>query len=216
MKKNNIKKEYNLYMDTITGERILILGAETIEEMDNFTKLFIGPNDMVNELNNIYGCDYKLNRLVLISGYTNREEPILYRGDQYKADNILMMYRDYLLEDKRRIDSSLIRVVKNGISISSKMSDSEFGNVFRAYYNNSSYKKIRDTYFELLRIDRISRNVTDQIINSDFEKESVFSDERLASLVRDDDYEGIYGFYDLDDMSLNDIRYLTRDTRGRK
>lgn len=216
MADKNIKREFHLYMDTVTGERILILWAKTIEEMDRFTKLFIGPNDMVNELNNVYGRSYKLDRLVLISGYTNKEEPILYKGDQYKVDDVLMMYKDYLYEDKRRLATSLIRVVKKGIPIHSRMSDDELGDVFRSYYSNRSYKKIRDTYFELKRVGRVCGNVSDQIIKSDLTQERDFSDERLASLVRNGDYDGIYRNYDLDDMRACDLENLTRSTRGRR
>lgn len=213
-------KEFVLYLyddmgsiDNKWGNRVILYKAKTIEEMDSFTMSFMGPKNMISKLNDIYGCNYKLGRLCLVNPYTNYEESIRYDGDNYNIDSIKKMYREYLLKNRKLIEGSLFRVVRCGVDINSNISDEDFNRVFYAYYKGNAYKKVRDTYFELIRLGVINRVVNDEEIKRGNDN---FSNDVIEGLYNKGDYEEIYGYYDLDDMSSKDIDMLTRNTRGKR
>ena len=167
-------KEY--YLLLITNDLIrttylsnthLVLGG-TLGKLDEFTKDYENPQDLANEINTTSVPIY-FQEAVIISKdnliaiqerkttYPKKVEPVLFHEDKKfitqlstgYADKLIKEYRDFLWNHKNEIKNSLIKYVKMGVKIDEQIYLEQLNKVFYAYYQDITYKKLRDTYFQL-------------------------------------------------------------------
>lgn len=211
------KQGYYLVLRYGNGQEHILCSFSTIKEMDSFTINFVGKNDIVN----YFGLSYDVSfDLFIYGGHTDRIEQVRYSFDKYNVDVVKKLYYDFLIKNRQFISESLVRFVKKGIVVDSRISEEDLKSIFRAYYSGSDYKKVRDTYFKLVGYGIIERRFSNEISQKSIFKESIkikpyTSNDFLNEAITRDNEDDIFKYFDLDDMSVETINYVTRSGRRR-
>ena len=154
--------------DNYLSNKQLILSG-SLMEIDDLTKAYVDAQDLGDDLN-FTNYPIKFTDAIIVSRanirnmldnkekYPKKEEKVLFLEDrefieQAKkntyCENIIEEYKNFLQNHRQEIANSLIKYVKLGIDINGCIIDKQLDQLFYAYYKNTNYKKIRDTYIEL-------------------------------------------------------------------
>lgn len=203
-------REYKLFLKKYDGEKIIINKSRTIEDMDNYTNGFIGYNDLISDR---VGKDYLEYKIFLESNFKEKVEylPILFSTDKFDSKEVRELYLNFLKSKRFLIDKSLIKNVNIGVEVNRYMNNRDLERCVYAYFKNYPYKVVRDAYFALVYEGIIKRYISNDIIDRyTFEKYTSDTDDYfLSTLIAYEDFDNIYKYYDLDNLSRRDRDYLT-------
>ena len=155
--------KYTLYA-TDGVNKIIIKETDKIEDMDNYTKEFVGYKDIICHGAGIKDDDnYKL---YLENKYKDKVEniDIMTCYDELNLELIKEKYYELLNDNRELIKKSPIQYVKLGYKITPDISSNDLLFAIKVYLNPKSYKKIRDTYFLLCHKKYIKRTFDNSVI----------------------------------------------------
>ena len=203
-----MKRSYNLCIVDNKGKEDLVYSTSTIEEMDKFTKCFVGYNDLIN----YFSDDINSHKFLQLSNADGKNEFILFNNDKYNNDELKKFYYVYLLNHRELIDDCLLRVLKDRV-INKYISDKDLWGAIKAYLKNGDYKKYRDIYLELTSSGAIDRKISSEVndirvVRSNYRDEDGIRYDDVNSLIDEGNFDSIYRYYDLDDMSNEEIERL--------
>ena len=203
-----MKRSYNLCIVDNKGKKDLVYSTSTIEEMDKFTKCFVGYNDLINYFSN----DINSGKSLELSNAEGKVELILFSNDKYNNDELIKFYFAYLFNNRNLIDSCLLSVLKDR-EINKYISDKDLWGAIKSYLKKDDYKKYRDVYLELTSFGAIDRNISDKVndirvVRSNYRDEDGIRYDDINSLIDEGNFDSIYRYYDLDDISNEDIERL--------
>ena len=144
---------------------------DSLEEIDRFTSVYRDAQDLGDDIN-VSGQSRRFVDAVIMSSdnlsymmnhfarFPKKEEKVLFydnsefihnmSSNSVYGDVLIDEYKRFLLNHRKEISTSLVRYVKMGWTIDDSILDWMLERVFYAYYKNRTYKKIRDTYIDLL------------------------------------------------------------------
>ncbi len=153
---------------------------DTLEEIDKFTMVYQDAQDLGNDIN-VYHVKKTFVDAVIVSksnlfymlnhgdAFPKKEEKVLFAKDKdfvlQKKDNafydevLIDEYKNFLLNHKKEICHSLVKYVKLGVDIDESILDENLDQAFYSYYKRKTYKKLRDTYFDLKRKEKKYKRV---------------------------------------------------------
>lgn len=209
-------KKYKLYLENTDGDIVIIGESNSIKDIDSYTFEYVGDDDLIWDIAGNAMIEHRVN---LESNYRGKVKylPILYNSDNLDGERIRNLYLEFLKENRYLIKNSFIKYVNIGVDVNRYMSDIDLARCVYAYFNNYPYKVVRDVYFYLVANGKIVREVNYEIINRKFSYKYVSDsdDEYLSQLISLNDYDRIYRYYDLDDLSSSDMEYLSGKMRVR-
>lgn len=161
-------KTYNLHIGNVhllnealvekRGKRNILIGENTLEELDRKTALFPSFKELEEELNEVQGPN-DVAVIMLLDDYNNGirivTSDIVYTKDKKEIDNrdsIRLWTIEHLKKypiDIKEFDG-IKEVYKNIYGNKDReYSEQKIVNASRAYFNSAGYKAYRDTYFVL-------------------------------------------------------------------
>lgn len=164
-----------------------MVDCKTLLEIDEITSFYQNAQELGDDLNHTSNKVSFVNAVLLEEKEFNKLKnhnwkmtyvktlPPLFKSDQvfflqqtkdvmtkYRYDSMLIyQYKNFLLNHRLEIESSLVRHVKLGIDVNSSITIQDMERIFLSYYQNRSYRKMRDTYFELKKFRVIKHDETD-------------------------------------------------------
>ena len=161
--------------------------CKTLPEIDEITSFYQNAQELGDDLNHTSNNVNFVNAVLLEEKEYNRLKehnweaihvktlPPLFNKDQgfflqqtkdvmtkYQYDSLLIyQYKNFLLNHRLEIERSLVRSVKLGIDLNSSITVPDMERIFLSYYQSRSYRKMRETYFELKKFRVIKQDETD-------------------------------------------------------
>lgn len=183
-----------------------LMSEDTLEKMDNFTMQFENNADLNNFFNQLYGKVIRFEDFKIFYKDENEKKiikplPLRYKYDRYKVDDIILGYSEYLVSDRENIKNSSIRFINTEaikrFNDGEDLSFSEIKLLVKTFL--TSYRKIREAYFEMKTKPNLSQIKLENNINS-HNSNYQSSDKNLQILLDNGQIDEIMKSYSLDEL----------------